>query len=68
MLLSAFVLDMSKSALQSYVFFSTFPNFSALFSSQNHSCILNSRGVMPVRRLKYLLKKEGLGKSRSSEI
>ena len=33
-----------------------------------YSEFLNAAGVMPVRRLKYLLKKEGLGKPISSEI
>ena len=33
-----------------------------------YSEFLKAAGVMPVRRLKYLLKKEGLGKPISSEI
>ena len=33
-----------------------------------YSEFLNAAGVIPVRRLKYLLKKEGLGKPISSEI
>ena len=66
MLYLAFVFDCSETALQIYAFFPTLPNLLATFLP--HSCILNSNGVIPVRRLKYLLKKVGLGKSRPSEI
>ena len=42
--------------------------FLIAFLGLYYSEFLKAAGVMPVRRLKYLLKKEGLGNPISSEI